>query len=125
MSIEEELQSLLSNHDGLTAIVGDRIYPGGKAPQTITPPFLVHMKISDVREYSHQGFSGLSRMRIQVSCFAGMYVTVKTMAAMVTDIMESWSAAKVQAVFREDEQDMYDETTAIFHIPLDFIVWYG
>jgi hypothetical protein len=132
VSIETDLHSHLAAYAGLTALVGTRIYPL-KAKSDAATPYCVHQIISDVRQYSHSGFSGLSRYRVQVSCYgedteaASGYATVKAVAAQVVAAMEAWhtSNAKVQSCLCEDGPDDYNEATEACHIPLDFIVWYG
>lgn len=124
--IEEDLYSHLSTFTGLTALVGDRVYPV-TAPQTVQAPFCVFFKVSDARIYSHQGFSGLERVRVQISCYAETYLEAKQVAEQVTAAMEAWLAAnvKVQASFQENELDMYDSETGLYHVPVDFFIWYG
>lgn len=124
MSIETDLYTQLSTHAGLTALVSTKIYPV-LAPQKVDLPYCVYLKVSNVRQYSHQGFSNLERVRLQISCFAKTYSTAKDVAAQVIAAMEAWSASSVQAVIPDGEEDLYEEDTETYHIPLDFIVWYG
>jgi hypothetical protein len=41
--------------------------------------------------------------------------------------MEAWPTANanVQAVFYENELDVYEDATGLFHIPVDFFIYYG
>ena len=126
--IEEDLYSHLSTYAGLTALVGDRVYPVA-APQGIKPPFCVFLKVSNQRQYSHQGFSNLEQARLQVSCYADDPLEAKQVAAQVTAAMEAWPGVnvKAQAVFQDDETDLHDEyqSTGLYHVSVDFLVWYG
>lgn len=124
--IEEDLYSHFSTYSGLTSLVGTRIYPI-VAPQNVKAPYCVYSKASNQREYAHDGFCNLARSRMQVSCFADDPLEAKQIAGQVTAAMEAWPAvnAKAQAVLQQNESDGYGDTTGLFHIPLDFIIFYG
>lgn len=124
--IEEDLYSHLSTCAGLTALVGTRVYPL-MAPQKVTPPYCVYFKVSSVREYSHGGFSGLQRSRIQISCYGKTYPSVKAVAVQVIAAIESWQGVNVsvQSALPEDEIDIYHDESELFHTAIDFFAWYG
>lgn len=124
--IEEDLYSQLSTYEGLTALVKTRIYPL-VAPQTVQVPFCVYTKISNERQYSHGGFSNLERVRMQVSCYAETYAGTRAVVAQVIAAIAAWPAvnAKVQAALQENEVDFYDDGTQLYHLPVDFFIWYG
>lgn len=123
--IEEDLYSYLSTYAGLVALVDTRIYPL-VGPQKVTAPYCTYQKISPGRMYSHSGFSGLSKPRMQVSCYGSTYAQVKAVAAQVIAAVEAWpGASNIQAAFVENELDMYDPETGLYHVPVDFFVQYG
>lgn len=129
--IETALFQYLSAHVGLTALVGSRIYPM-QAPAGAAKPCLVYTLISIDRKQSHDGYSGVQVIRMQISCFAaawetdGTTVGVKAVAAQVIAAMEAWEGATdIQAVFPAGEQDLFEEETQLYHTPLDFEIWYG
>lgn len=124
--IEQDVYTQLSNHAGLTALVGVKIYPL-IAPQGAQAPFVVYQKVSRIPAYSHSGYSTYQKVRLQISCFAETYLEAKNIAAQVVDAMETWpdANAKVMSVFLDDETDIYDERTMLYHVPVDFIVEYG
>jgi hypothetical protein len=125
VSIESDLYSYLSTYAGLIPLVGDRIYPL-VAPQSVQAPYCTYQKISSGRQYSHSGFSNLSRPRMQVSCFAPTYLQAKAVAIQVIAAIEAWpGSGSVQAAFTENEQDLYDPDTKLYYIPVDFFVYYG
>lgn len=132
MSMETDLKTQLFGHAGLTALVGTRIRPV-LAPGKLEAPYCVYMVVSQVRQYSHDGYGNLDRYRAQISCFtqdkdgSSGYGQAAAVAAQVIAAMEAWPAAnvRVQACFLEDRGDLYEEETGYYHIPLDFIVWYG
>lgn len=126
MSIETALYTQLSSHAGLSALVDNRIYPV-LAPQNVALPFVAYFKVSNQREYTHQGYAGLSKVRMQISCYGDDYSDVKAVAIQVTAAMEVWPAAvtAVQAVFQDNETDIFEDGVMLYHIALDFFVWYA
>ena len=126
MTIQSALYSQLSTYAGLIALVSTRTYPGA-APDTVADPYCVFFQVSRRPVYTHQGATGLSEYRMQVSCFAKTYDSVKAIAAQVELAMEAWMAANsnVQACFLDDEQDINEEESEYYHVPLDFLVQYG
>lgn len=120
--IEETLYSYLSGHAGLSALVGNRIYPV-VAPQGVTKPYCVCKKVSNARQYAMGGIVAAQRHRFQVSCFGTTYSSAKNVAAQVTAALEAWKAAEVLAAFAINEIDMYEQDTGLYHIPVDFYIW--
>jgi len=97
-----------------------------QAPQNTTKPFCVYQLISPNREYSHSGYSGLSKPRVQISCYAETYDGAHAVADKVIEAVEAWpGATNIQAAFIDNQQDMYDSETDLYHVPVDFIVHYG
>lgn len=82
MSVEGAIHHLLSTHPGLTALVGTRIYPVAAPPDLFateeaqdntgdTPTgAVIYTLISNPREASHDGPSGLGQARYQFDCLA-------------------------------------------------------
>ena len=120
------MYSYLKDYAGLAALVGDRIYPV-TAPQNVALPYCVYMRVSNVREYSHAGYSTLHRARMQVTCFAESYAQVKQTAAKVIAALEAWPGAdeNVLAALHQGERDVYDPSTGIYYVPVDFFVWHA
>jgi hypothetical protein len=126
MSFKDELYSYLSAYTGLTTYVGTRIY-SVKAPQNVQVPYCAYYIISDIRDYSHQGYSHLRRIRVQISCFSNETVELESIKEQVIAAIEAWPTvnANVQAAFIEDGPDLYEDETQRYHIPVDAIIWYG
>lgn len=125
MSIETELYTYLSTYAGLTALVSTRIYPL-VAPQKIQEPYCTFQKISSSRQYSHGGYSGLQRPRMQVTCYAPTYEAAKAISVQVIAAVEAWpGAANIQATFVENETDLYNPDTELYQVPVDFFCYYG
>jgi len=130
MIIEEVLYAYLTNCAGLTALVGDRIYPI-ILPQKISFPAVTYQRISGIREYSQSGPSGLAHPRFQFSCWAKKYQEAKAIAEQVRLALDGYKGmmggpdgVRVDAVYIEDDHDIYDPETKIYHIALDVVIWH-
>lgn len=130
MSLQSDLYSHLSTYAGLTALVDERIYPL-VAPQGAAYPHCVYSIVSNVRSYSHGGYSGLDRVRVQISCYAqdsstgAGYDMAKAVAAQVIAALENWNNVRVQAARPENEVDLYDAQAEAHYVPVDVFVWYA
>lgn len=124
MSFESDLYTRLSNDTGLTALVDTRIYPL-VAPANTTRPYCCYMVVSQPHQYSHSGFSGLSQVRTQVSCYADNHGSAKSVADAVIAALESWSDNNtIQCSMLLNEQDVFEKETGLYHVPVEFSVAY-
>jgi hypothetical protein len=129
--IETDLYSYLSTCIALIALVSTRIYPV-QAPKEVATPYLVYFKVSPNRKYTHQGFANFQQPRIQISCYATRYITsgseigAKSLSQILISALEAWPGAeRIQAVQVEDEKDLIDPDTNLYHVAVDFFVSYG
>ena len=117
MEIRKAIYDKLNN----ATAAGTAVYGGGRAASA-TPPYIVFFVVSDDRLYAHDGAVGLSRPRVQVSCFDNSYKGVADLANEVKTQLESWG--DVSYAMQDTQQDLYEEDTEIYHIPLSFFVGY-
>jgi hypothetical protein len=68
MTFESDLYAALSGAAGLTALVGTRISPSHE--QTPTAPYVVYTPIFGESFYTLAGASSMTRVRLQVDCYA-------------------------------------------------------
>ena len=96
----------------------DRVW-GMKAPQDTKRPYIVFYVVSDTKHKAHDGYTGLARPRVQISCYAETFQQAGELAEEVTDVLSDWGEA---TALHENEIDQYDEDTGIYHIPVDFFI---
>ena len=127
MKIEEALYSYLSSHSGLTNLVGNRIYPM-ILPQNTALPAVSYQRISAIRERSHEGPSGLAHPRFQFSCWGDTYKQVKDVAEQIRFALDGYKGimneVHIDAIYIEDDRDVYDPKTKIYHIAIDAVIWH-
>lgn len=130
MLIEQALMTYLLAQSGITALVSTRIH-FARAPQDVANPYIIVIKIDAPREHSHDGSSQLAHPRFQLSIFASTYSQAKNIAAAVQAALQGYSGTMggaggvaVGNVLYEDENDLYEEETRLFHVACDYIIWH-
>ena len=130
MVIEEAIYTYLSNHAGLTALVSTRIHPL-IMPQSTVLPAVTFSKVSGPRVHAMQQDAGLAYPRFQVSCWGATYKSAKDVAAQVRAALQDFKGTMggvggvvVSGVFIQDENDLYEPGTQVYHIALDFVIWH-
>ncbi len=91
-TIEEAITTKMLATSAITALIGSgsaaRLYPL-VVPQTAALPAIAYQKISSPKEQAHTGSSHLARSRIQFTCEADDYSTVKALA---TAVKQCWNS---------------------------------
>ena len=95
-----------------------------KALQGLPPPYLTIAKVSEQKDYTHDGASGLTRPRFQINVFANTYPQAKLAAVEVKEAMDNWQADGIRFAPLQNEIDLYEEDTKLHHVPLDFFIHY-
>jgi len=125
MSIENDLFYYLSHYTALKNIVGYGIYPV-MAPLIATVPYIVYFKVSGSRQYTHQGYNGIQNPRYQISVYDDSYLDAKNTAEIVKLALEAWSGSNhIQNIQIENDLDLIDEETKLYHVVVDFFITYG
>jgi hypothetical protein len=126
MPFEEGLFAYLDAYPGLTLEVGSRIYPL-VLPQRPTFPAVTYVRISTPRllEFERAFFP---HPRFQFDCWAESYDRAKDVAAQVRAALNLYRGAMgaytVQTSLVEDERDMYDPETKLWHVIIEAVIWY-
>ena len=123
MDIREMVAQRLLNNTTLTAITGTSIYRN-RLPDTLKPPHVIITLITKERVMNHDGYSGLSAATVQISCFSASQDQAIEMDDIVTESMESWPGDGVEDSFYDGEDDIFEQATRIYHIPVDFRISY-
>lgn len=104
-------------------LVGNRVYAGHVAKNNVETPYIVFFIVSKQTDNTHGGESGLYLYRIQVSCYAYKYEDVASVAEEVQETLRNIEGVDdVSATFDAAEQDLFEEDTGLYHIPVDFMI---
>lgn len=129
MRIEEALSTKLRSTAAVSALVGNRIYPG-KAPQGTTSAYVVYDLLGGENVGAHDGFTGLRSGRISFACCAPKYGEAKAVAEAVRLALAGWRGVQgaleisVPQVF--EDEDLWDDTLSLYVIVVDMeLYWRG
>lgn len=125
MNIKKATAERLLAIPALVAIVGDRVYRK-RLPQkvTIKPPHIIVWLLSKDRIVDHDGYA-YTEATLQISCFSYDPDQADNMAVIVRESLESWpSEGTVMDSFFEGEDDLFEESTLVYHVALDFKISY-
>lgn len=112
MSIEESIFYRMASFAGLSAIVGNQIYPI-QAPSSAQPPYLAYWRVSNPTEWlMGSSTSDILEPRFQVDCFSTSFSQVRAIARQVRGALDKWGGTTGGVVvIRSDvvnEGDGYD-----------------
>lgn len=123
MTAEQALFELLTHDAGMSAIVGDRVYPV-RLPDEVILPALVYMKASCIRYASHGGPSKLASSRFQLDCYSADYLEAKRLALAAVAALHGKKGGDIQAAFNDNETDGFSADDGIFRVTADILIWH-
>ena len=120
--IQKAIRKLLVNDPAVAAIVGTRVYPI-HVDGELTPPYIKYLTVSDARIYRT-----IRPPRIQVSCWAEDYPTVRGLAETVIAALDDYhgviDGVAIESIRYLNGPELYEAETRLYHIPCDFRVTY-
>jgi len=129
-TLEEGLFTFLTvDAAGVKALVIDRVFPLRAPDTTATFPYITYQRIGGDRDVTHDGNSGLSDSRMQLSCWSNEYLEAKTLALEVTKALNgkqgTLGGIARCASFVENELDLFDEESKLYSIIVDVKIWHS
>jgi hypothetical protein len=119
--LSADFYSRLISHAGLSALVGDRIYPL-VLPQNTALPAVVYQRISGQRiQNLTRDTGGPQRIRVQLTAWAEDVDTANSVAEQVRQAMEAatgWRALHALDV------EQYEPDTGLYSVVADYLVHY-
>lgn len=119
--IEKAIFDTLRNHAGLSAIIGQRIFPV-VLPQNGTFPAITYQISGTDPENDLDGYTGLNNLRVQLVCWAESYLEATNVSKQAALAMES--ATTFDAIRTRRRDHPYDLSTYLYQVTLDFSVWH-
>jgi hypothetical protein len=123
MPVQNEIYSRLSTYAGLIALVGMRIYPL-TIPDKEPLPAVTYFIVSDVPEHAMGADADIETIRLQISCWADDYDAAKAIEVQVKTALSRYRGGNIKDCFFDNSLDLYDGNEDIYHIPIDFIVFF-
>lgn len=125
--IEHALRTILAADDGVSGIVGDRIYYV-IAPQKTAAPYLIISGVAKAADHTHDGPSGLREARVQMSAFGESYMDVSDLTQAVKDCLDGFigesEGVLIEKCLYINEVDMYEPGTGLQFKPSDYEIYY-
>jgi hypothetical protein len=120
VTFEADLYAALSGAAGLSALVGNRIGPSHE--QTPTAPYVVYTPIFGESFYTLSGASSMTRVRLQVDCYADHPDTSAAIAeAVIAAIPQSGALHRAS----HSNQDLgMEEDTRLFRRMVEFSLFH-
>lgn len=125
--LEDALQTAMTGHEGLAALVGTRIRPM-QAEAGITQPYVVYRRSGADRVHAMVADPGLANASMEISSYDDSYAGVKAVAAQVRACLQDWSGTVqgvvVQRSFIAGERDGFDQGTETYWVSTVFDIWH-
>lgn len=126
--IQELIYTRLSGFAGLSALVGNRIYPKN-LPQDAVRPAIVYQLIAQETPQPQQvvGATDLIRARYQFDCWADTFRAARNVRDQLRLALKRWQTAGppvVQVAFALSEIDLFEDDTRLFNCSADFEINY-
>lgn len=123
--LEEAIPARLAAVGGVTALVGNRVYPL-RAPQNAQRPFVVFQRISAPRVSAFGSDSGIARPRFQVTSWGETYASAKAVATAVRQALQRYRGTvlgvEILDCFVDTDQDLVDDEVKLFGVATDFFI---
>ncbi len=128
MAIEDALYTRLSGHAGLSALVGDRIYPV-KLPQSPVYPAIIYESRGGDRLHNMGVDAGIRRPIFQIACFAATYDAATNVGEQVIAALSRFRGTVggivIQEILMIDEpDDFWSDEPPVWQRVLEFEVSY-
>jgi hypothetical protein len=131
MGCEQAIIAKLLATSGVTALIGERVYPGVR-PQASAVPAVVLNLISAIPSYSDDGEDGIQEDRLQIDCWGETYASIKALAHAVRAALSGFrgtvEGVDIRYIVLDREQDLQESGTNASDYPvrvsMDFLVTY-
>lgn len=127
----EAIYLALSTHIGLRALVANGTSPETYrinsliAPQDSDKPYLVFDKVSQLREntMASSGGSGVENQRCRIHIFGDTLASCEAVSEQVRLAFIAYASSNFKAV-QVFNLDNYESDTHLYHVIVDYSVWY-
>ncbi len=124
--MEAGIQQRLIADPTVSALIGTRVYPV-ILPDDPTLPGATYQRASAVRDYTTTGAVSLSRIRLQIDCWALSYAEVKQLDAATRSCLEFFTGTLpdgtyVDSITIDSSQDLFESDARYYRVMTDYII---
>lgn len=119
---------MLTTNTTVSGLVSNRVFPVRMPQKTILPAIVLSIVFVQPND-TKSGPSGTDTVRLQVSIYAHDYRTAENIASAVRFAVDKFAGTVLTTpqillggVRFESEENLYEDTTDVFHIAQDYIV---
>ena len=102
------LIDLIKNNAGISALVGNRVFPRRLDRQPVMPALLI-TKLSNYNMMAHDGATGLIESKLQIDIFAKADYDVENLKNTICQEMHGCTGTGIQGLFIEEDADFLDD----------------
>lgn len=128
MSIEAGLYAYLTADAGVSAVIGNRLYPLA-IPQGATLPAAAYQRISYRNLLAHDGVTNYATVRVQITCTADTYDSAKSASEAIRQACDGYSGVMGAYTVHECEivtmLDGYNQDTDRHTVRLDVMIHFA
>lgn len=121
------LIKILKTDASISALLGERIYPG-RLPQDIHLPAICVTQLGDDHGYTQQGPEHFVRALVQIDCYGEQYAQAILAAeytqASIDGYKGNWETSRIGGVFLQDVRDDYEVDIKVYRVSHDYVVWH-
>ncbi len=125
MAIESDIVNYLLSQSEITDVVSERIYPT-QLPENSDLPALMYIRIGGNRMRTHRGNSN-NATSLQISCWSKDYGEAKDLSDILIEKLDNYDGYMQSGrvtIFHQNDRDIYEPDTGLYHIPVDFEIHY-
>ncbi len=126
MSVEQDFVALLLNDSAVAALVDDRITPD-VLPDHTQYPAITYKRISALMVSAMGADTGLVRARFQFDAWSQSFAEAQATRKAIINRLKRYrgtGTVEIQAIFSENEFDLYEGDTRLHHLVVDFEINY-
>lgn len=124
MTLEEELHAYLLANAGLSALVGNRIYPSGPQQHEQTP-YITYWTVSRDSVHHAGGVSDLYGPRVQFDIWSPEKLQVLRVEQALRQALDGRSFGRIQGAFARNAIDLFEDAPALYRRSVDFHIWHS
>lgn len=121
----------------ISDLVGDRIYPVGEVKETVRPPYITFLRVSNVHERHYGGGSGVAHPRWQIDCWARSALEAEQLGDAVRNALDNFKGdvdvgsetLSVRSTFLENDDMGFElpfdgSGRGVHRVRMDFTIWH-
>lgn len=126
--IEQVIVTRLTSFAGLSALIGQRVYPK-RSPQSPTLPYVTYQAVSGSSQQFLNDPTDVAMPRIQVDAWARSHESARAVSGQIVAALHLWrdnttTPRVIESKLEGEPQDIDEPDVNLHRVSQDFEVWY-